>query len=128
MSFDTFFKNQIERLKEEGNYRYFADYERRIDHFPSATNHYKGGTREVKVRCSNDYLGMGQHPKVISAMQEAVGRSGAGAGGSACLGFHLRLVHRRAVAPPLQAIHNPVDRPVRGACLRLLPGYLLVRL
>jgi len=82
MSFDTFFKNQIERLKEEGNYRYFADLERRIDHFPRATNHFKGGTREVKVWCSNDYLGMGQHPKVISAMQEAVGRSGAGAGGT----------------------------------------------
>ena len=82
MSFDTFFKNQIERLKEEGNYRYFADLERRIDHLPSVTNHYKGGTREVKVWCSNDYLGMGQHPKVISAMQEAVGRSGAGAGGT----------------------------------------------
>ena len=82
MSFDTFFKNQIESLKEEGNYRYFADLERRIDHFPRATNHFKGGTREVKVWCSNDYLGMGQHPKVISAMQEAVGRSGAGAGGT----------------------------------------------
>ena len=82
MSFDTFFKNQIESLKEEGNYRYFADLERRIDHFPRATNHFKGGTREVKVWCSNDYLGMGQHHKVISAMQEAVGRSGAGAGGT----------------------------------------------
>ena len=82
MSFDSFFKNQIERLKSEGNYRYFADLERQVDKFPLATNHFEGGKREVKVWCSNDYLGMGQHPKVIAAMQEAVGRCGAGAGGT----------------------------------------------
>ena len=81
MSFDSFFKNQIEKLKSEGNYRYFADLERQVDKFPLATNHFEGGKREVKVWCSNDYLGMGQHPKVIAAMQEAVGRCGAGAGG-----------------------------------------------
>ena len=82
MSFDHFFKNQIKQLKVDGNYRYFADLERRIDKFPLATNHFKGGTRYVTVWCSNDYLGMGQHPKVIEAMQEAVGRCGAGAGGT----------------------------------------------
>ena len=82
MSFDHFFKNQIKQLKVEGNYRYFADLERRIDKFPLATNHFKGGTSDVTVWCSNDYLGMGQHPKVIEAMQEAVGRCGAGAGGT----------------------------------------------
>ena len=82
MSFDYFFKNQIEQLKADGNYRYFADLERCVDKFPLATNHFKGGTRDVTVWCSNDYLGMGQHPKVIEAMQEAVGRCGAGAGGT----------------------------------------------
>jgi len=82
MSFDFFFKNQIEQLKADGNYRYFADLERCVDKFPLATNHFKGGTRDVTVWCSNDYLGMGQHPKVIEAMQEAVGRCGAGAGGT----------------------------------------------
>ena len=82
MSFDYFFKNQIEQLKADGNYRYFADLERCADKFTLATNHYKGGTRDVTVWCSNDYLGMGQHPKVIEAMQEAVGRCGAGAGGT----------------------------------------------
>ncbi len=82
MSFDSYFKNQIELLKTGGNYRYFADLEKRIDKFPLATNRFEGGTREVTVWCSNDYLGMGQHPKVIKAMQEAVLRYGAGAGGT----------------------------------------------
>ena len=82
MSFKSFFKTQIELLKAEGNYRCFADLERHVDKFPRAINHFEGGTRDVTVWCSNDYLGMGQHPKVIEAMQEAVGRCGAGAGGT----------------------------------------------
>ena len=72
MSFDQFFKNQLEQLKQDGNYRYFADLERKTGKFPQATNHFEGGTRDVTVWCSNDYLGMGQHPAVIAAMQEAV--------------------------------------------------------
>ena len=82
MSFDHFFKNQLEQLKQDGNYRYFADLERKTGKFPQATNHFNGGTRDVTVWCSNDYLGMGQHPAVIAAMQEAVGRCGTGAGGT----------------------------------------------
>ena len=82
MSFDHFFKNQLEQLKQDGNYRYFADLERKTGKFPQATNHFNGGTRDVTVWCSNDYLGMGQHPAVITAMQEAVGRCGTGAGGT----------------------------------------------
>ena len=82
MSFGNYFKNQIELLKAGGNYRYFANLEKRIGKFPLATNHFEGGTREVTVWCSNDYLGMGQHPKIIEVMQEAVGRCGVGAGGT----------------------------------------------
>ncbi len=82
MLFDSYFENQIDQLKAEGNYRYFADLEKVNGKFPLATNHFEGGTREVTVWCSNDYLGMGQNPKVIKAMQGAVSRCGAGAGGT----------------------------------------------
>ncbi|MCR8825206.1 5-aminolevulinate synthase [Pseudosulfitobacter koreensis] len=82
MNFDTLFQNQIDDLKKEGNYRYFAELERKCGKFPRAANHVDGEKREVTVWCSNDYLGMGQHPKVVDAMCEAVRRTGAGAGGT----------------------------------------------
>ena len=82
MSFDHCFKNQREQLKQDGNYRYFADLERKTGKFPQATNHFKGVTRDVPVWCSNAYLGMGKHPAVSDALQEAVGRCGPGAGGA----------------------------------------------
>ena len=69
-------------LKEEGNYRTFADLERRRGAFPSAVNRDGSETREIRVWCSNDYLGMGQHPDVIAAMHEVLDQSGAGAGGT----------------------------------------------
>jgi 5-aminolevulinate synthase len=82
MNYETFFKKQIDGLRREGNYRVFADLQRRAGDFPRAT-HTKGRTRnEVTVWCSNDYLGMGQHPMVLEAMHEALDRCGAGAGGT----------------------------------------------
>ncbi len=82
IQFESQFRAQLEQLKSEGNYRTFADIERRCGKFPKARNHFDGGTRDVDVWCSNDYLGMGQHPKVIAAMEEALHASGAGAGGT----------------------------------------------
>ncbi|MEO9824759.1 MAG: 5-aminolevulinate synthase [Paracoccaceae bacterium] len=82
MDFDALFEDQLNKLKEEGNYRYFAELERKCGKFPSAANHNGGEVRDVTVWCSNDYLGMGQHPKVIEAMCEAVERTGTGAGGT----------------------------------------------
>ncbi len=69
MDFDALFEDQLNALKEEGNYRYFAELERKCGKFPSAANHNDGEVRDVTVWCSNDYLGMGQHPKVIEAME-----------------------------------------------------------
>ncbi|MBS8271963.1 aminotransferase class I/II-fold pyridoxal phosphate-dependent enzyme, partial [Halomonas litopenaei] len=66
----------------DGNYRYFAELERKCGKFPRAANHAEDGVRDVTVWCSNDYLGMGQHPTVIGAMCEAVERTGTGAGGT----------------------------------------------
>ncbi|MFK7755041.1 MAG: 5-aminolevulinate synthase [Sedimentitalea sp.] len=82
MDFDALFQDQLNTLKDEGNYRYFAELERKCGKFPRAANHHEGDVRDVTVWCSNDYLGMGQHPKVIAAMCEAVERTGTGAGGT----------------------------------------------
>jgi 5-aminolevulinate synthase len=82
MNFDALFTEQLDTLKAEGNYRYFAELERQAGKFPRAARHAGGTVRDVTVWCSNDYLGMGQHPKVIEAMCEAVRRTGTGAGGT----------------------------------------------
>lgn len=81
MDYDALFTAQLDALKRDGNYRIFAELERRCGQFPRAANHGTGA-REVTVWCSNDYLGMGQHPKVMAAMHEAVDRCGTGAGGT----------------------------------------------
>jgi 5-aminolevulinate synthase len=82
MDFESFFAGQLEGLRKEGNYRVFADIERRNGSFPHATRYTENGEQSVTVWCSNDYLGMGQHPKVVAAMKEAIDRCGAGAGGT----------------------------------------------
>ncbi|MEM8876269.1 MAG: 5-aminolevulinate synthase [Pseudomonadota bacterium] len=82
MNYESFFKTELDGLHEEGRYRVFADLERHRGDFPRATRHSGDGTHDVTVWCSNDYLGMGQHSKVTAAMQEAIERCGAGAGGT----------------------------------------------
>ena len=82
MNFDALFNAQLDALKEEGNYRYFAELERKCGKFPLCANHVDGEQRDVTVWCSNDYLGMGQNKLVIDAMCEAVQRTGTGAGGT----------------------------------------------
>ncbi len=80
--YDGAFAQSIDKLKAEGRYRVFADLERICGEFPRASWHSPEGMREVIVWCSNDYLGMGQHPKVIAAMKATVEANGAGAGGT----------------------------------------------
>ena len=82
MNYQRFFGERIDSLKREGRYRVFADLERQAGRFPRALCHRGGEVREITVWCSNDYLGMGQHPAVLEAMREAIGRCGAGAGGT----------------------------------------------
>lgn len=82
MDFDALFQGQLDALKAEGNYRVFADLERRCGSFPRAANHKDGQVRDVTVWCSNDYLGMGQNETVVKAMVDAVQTCGTGAGGT----------------------------------------------
>ena len=82
MDYETFFRKNLDGLHREGNYRVFANLQRHAGDFPRAT-HLNGRDRSlVTVWCSNDYLGMGQHPSVIAAMHEALDLCGAGAGGT----------------------------------------------
>ncbi len=75
-------KDALDAVHREGRYRIFADLKRRRGAFPAAEHFAGAGTRPITVWCSNDYLGMGQHPAVIAAMHEAIDTVGAGSGGT----------------------------------------------
>ena len=81
-NYDSILAHGIGRLKAEGRYREFADICRVRGRFPRALFRGQGGDREVTVWCSNDYLGMGQHPAVLAAMHAAIDDVGAGSGGT----------------------------------------------
>src|ERR1700731_2181848 len=80
MDYEGFLRKRLGVLRAEGRYRLFADLERRCGQFPRAYDHRIGA--EVTVWCSNDYLGMGQHPAVLAAMEAEMRNTGAGAGGT----------------------------------------------
>lgn len=82
MDYEQVFAAAVQRLKSERRYRIFTDLARQAGRFPRAINHSHPDAPEVTVWCSNDYLGMGQHPAVLQAMVDAVQRYGAGAGGT----------------------------------------------
>jgi 5-aminolevulinate synthase len=96
VNYDQIFDQAIDRLHSEGRYRVFIDILRNKGAFPNArcfAGH--NGPKPVTVWCSNDYLAMGQHPKVIAAMEEALHNVGAGSGGTRNIGgnthYHIEL-------------------------------------
>ncbi len=95
MDYLSIFREQLDGLKAEGRYRVFADIKRQCGSFPTAIHHTEAGARPITVWCSNDYLGMGQHPAVLAAMHQAIDEAGAGSGGtrniSGTTRFHVEL-------------------------------------
>jgi 5-aminolevulinate synthase len=115
MDFDTLFRSQLDALKSEGNYRVFAELERKCGAFPRAGNH-GDGPDEVTVWCSNDYLGMGQHPKVVAAMVETARACGTGAGGTRNISGNTW--HHRELERELADLHG------KEAALLFSSGYV----
>ncbi|WP_340149496.1 5-aminolevulinate synthase [uncultured Sneathiella sp.] len=93
MDYNSMFEQAIAALKQEKRYRVFTELRRHAGDFPRATRYLEDGTeQDVTIWCSNDYLGMGQHPDVLKAIKDAADTYGAGAGGTRNISGNTRMV------------------------------------
>ena len=116
MQYRDQFKNRLNQLKSENRYRSFVEIERHAGRHPHATWNSPSGPQDVVIWCSNDYLGMGQHPAVLDAMQSAIAQSGSGAGGTRNIsGTSTAIVE---LEKALAALHN------KPRALVLTSGYV----
>jgi 5-aminolevulinate synthase len=128
-------RDATSRLKGEGNYRVFADLRRHCGRFPQARHVGTDGARDVTVWCSNDYLGMGQHPRVLAAMHAAIDEAGAGSGGtrniSGTTHYHVELeaelaaLHAKSGALLFNSGYMANEATLQTLA-RLLPGVLVL--
>jgi 5-aminolevulinate synthase len=134
MDYDTYFREHLESLHLEGRYRIFADLKRCCGAYPAAEQFTGGSTRDVTVWCSNDYLGMSQHPVVLAAMHEAIDTVGAGSGGtrniSGTTHYHVELeaeladLHGKEAALLFTSAYVANDSTL-STLQRLIPGLVI---
>jgi 5-aminolevulinate synthase len=135
MDYAEVFARAVQVLKDEGRYRVFADIRRDRGRFPYARHLGKDGSLPITVWCSNDYLGMGQHPSVLAAMHAAIDTAGAGSGGtrniSGTTHYHVELeaeladLHGKQAALLFTSAYVANDATL-ATLQKLLPGCVIL--
>jgi len=134
MDYAKAFVEALQKVRDEGRYRVFADIRRNRGHFPSARHFAASGARQITVWCSNDYLGMAQNPMVIAAMHEALDATGAGSGGTRNISgtshYHVELeaeladLHKKQAALLFTSAYVANDTTL-ATMQKLLPGCVI---